>query len=69
MSTQLHPDKGGNVDEFNAVNLAYNQAKDYLAHQIFRSSAKMVEYEALIEKVCHVLNNACAQKHHALREY
>lgn len=49
-SLKLHPDKGGNVDEFNKLNLAYTQAKEYLEHITFRSTAKIVEYEALIEK-------------------
>ena len=51
MITKAHPDKGGDVNKFNEIRLAYTKLSAYAIEEDAKASCPEVEYEAVIKKV------------------
>lgn len=51
LSLKMHPDKGGNVDQFSLINAAYTSLIAYQTELNDKKTSVIMEYDVVVEKI------------------
>jgi preprotein translocase subunit Sec63 len=51
LSLKLHPDKGGNVDQFSLINAAYTNLIAYQTELNDKKTSVIMEYDVIVQKI------------------